>query len=79
MNLRSNVMGNEAHDAFAVCGRQPLARIGEPFGQTINPQPAIGIEHHFDDGGVFQKARDGRAERRAQHPRAALDRLRFLV
>ncbi len=79
MNLRADMMGDQAHDAFAISGRQPLARIGQSFGQAIDPDAPIRVEHDFGDGGVFQKARDGGTQRGAQHSRAALDRLRFLV
>ena len=39
--------------------------------QPIDPQTPIGIQHHFDDAGVFEVAGDRRPERRAQHARAA--------
>jgi hypothetical protein len=79
VNLRADMVGDQAHDALAIGGRQSLARIGQPFGEPVDPDAPVGVQHHLDDGGVFQKARDGRAERGAQHARAARDRLRFLV
>ena len=68
-----------AAPAFAIRGRQLLTCIGQSFGQAIDPDAPVRIQHHLDDGGVFQKACNGGTERRAQHPRAALDRLWFLV
>ena len=71
MNLRANVMRDQTHDAFAVDRRQSLARISQPFGETINPDAPVRVQHHLDDGNVFQKPRDGWTERRSQHARAA--------
>ncbi len=79
MNLRADMVRDQPHDAFAIGGRHRLAGIGKPFGQAIDPNPAVRIQHHFDHSRVFQKARDGRAERGAQHACAARDRFRFLV
>ena len=59
------------HDAFAVDRRQSLARISQPFGETINPDAPVRVQHHLDDGNVFQKPREGWTERRSQHARAA--------
>ena len=74
MHLGADMMRDEADDALAIGGRQTLAGIGQPFGQPVDPEPAVGVEHHLDDGGVFQKRGDGGPERRAQHARAARDR-----
>ena len=54
--------------------RQALARIGQSARQPVDPEPAVGVEHHLDDRGVFEKAGDRRPERGAQHARAARDR-----
>jgi hypothetical protein len=37
MHFRTNMMGDEADDALAIDSREPLARIDQPFGQTIDP------------------------------------------
>ena len=79
MNLGADVMGDQANDALAVCSRQPLARIGEPFGQAVDPQPPIGVEHHFNDAGVVEIARDRWAERGTQHPCASRETFRMLM
>jgi hypothetical protein len=55
MNLGADMMGDQTDDALAVGRRQPLTRIGEPFGEPVDPEPPIGVEHHLDDRGVFQK------------------------
>ena len=39
--------------------------------EAINPEPAVGIEHHLDDARVFEVTRNRRTQRRAQHARAA--------
>ena len=75
MHLRADMMGDEAHDPLAVRGRETLTRIGQSFGQPIDPQPAIGIEHHLDDARVFEPGGDRRTERGAQHARTARGRL----
>jgi hypothetical protein len=48
-----------------------MASIFQSAGQPINPKPAVGIQHHLDDGGIFEKGCDCRPKRRAQHTRAA--------
>jgi hypothetical protein len=54
MNLRADVMGNQPHDALAVGCREPFAGIRQAPCQPIDPEPAVGIEHDFDDRGVFE-------------------------
>ena len=79
MDLGADMMRDEADDALAVGRRQLLAGVGKAFGQPVDPEPPVGVEHHLDDRGVFQEPGDGRPERGAQHARAARDRLRLLV
>jgi hypothetical protein len=79
MNLGADMMGDETDDPLAVWRRQQLTRIGKPFGKPVDPEPPIGIEHHLDDRGIFQKAGDRRPEGRAQHAGTAKERFRFLV
>ena len=79
MDLGADMVRDQADDALAIGGRQALTGIGEPFGQPVDPEPPVGVEHHLDDRGVFQKPAIGGPERRAQHARAAKDRLGFLV
>jgi len=71
MDLGTDMMRDEANDAFAVSGRQLLACVAQPFREPVDPQPPVRVQHHLDDGGVFQMPGDGRTQRRAQHPRAA--------
>jgi len=71
MDFGADMVCDEADDALAVRCRQPLARIGQPLGEAVDPEPTIGIQHHLDDAGVVEIARDGGAKRGAQHPRAA--------
>ncbi len=74
MNLRADMMRDQPNDAFAIGGGQALARVGKPFGQAVDPQPPVRVQHHLDHGRVFKQPGDGRTERGAQHARAALDR-----
>jgi len=71
MDLDTDVMCNEAHDAFGVCGRDAATGIFQPARQTVDPQATVRIEHHFDDAGIFKIGRDRRAKRCAQHARTA--------
>src|SRR3546814_8266433 len=79
MDFGADMMGDEANDTLAVGRREQFTRVGKPSGKPVDPEPPIGVEHHLDDRGVFQKPGDRRPEGRAQHARTAKDRLRFLV
>jgi hypothetical protein len=76
MHLGTDVMRDETDDSFAIGGCKPLAGVDQPFCQTIDPETAIGIEHHLDDARIFEPCGDRRPECSAQHPRAARDRFR---
>ena len=71
MRLNTDMMGDQANDPFAVMRRQSFTRLRQTAGQPVDPEPPIGIQHHFDDGRVFQPLRNGWSERGAQHARAA--------
>ena len=71
MDLGADMGGDQTHDALAIGGRQHLPRIGQTFGELINPDSAIRVEHHLDDRRIVQMPRDGGSERCAQHTRAA--------
>jgi hypothetical protein len=71
MDLGADMMRDQAHDALAIGGRQPSRRYRTALRKAGRSRCARRVQHHLDDGGVFQKAGDGRAERGAQHPRAA--------
>lgn len=79
MNLGADMVRDESNDALAIGRRQPFTRVGESFGEPVDPEPPIGVEHHLDDKRVFQELGDRRSEGRAQHACAAKDYLRFLV
>ena len=70
MDLGADMMGDEPDDPFAVGRREPLAGIREAARQPVDPEPAVGIEHHLDDRRVFELGGDRRSERGAQHARA---------
>ena len=79
MNLGPYMMGDEADYPLAIGWREAFTRVGKAFRQPVDPEPPIGVEHHLDDRGIFQKRGDRRPEGRAQHPRTAKYRLRFLL
>ena len=45
--------------------------------QTVDPEPTVGVEHHFDDGRIVEPICDCWPKRSAQHACAARDRLRL--
>ena len=75
MNLSADMMRDKSQDAFAIARRQTLSGIGKSTRQPVDPEPAVRIEHNFDDRWVFKPERDSRPERGAQHARATRRRL----
>ena len=71
MDLDADVMGDKPDDALRIPGRNSAAGVLQTSRQAINPEPAVGIEHHFDDARVLKVSGDRRAKRGAQHARAA--------
>jgi hypothetical protein len=43
MDLGADMMRDQAHDALAIGGRQPLARVGQPFGKPVDPDAPVGF------------------------------------
>jgi len=75
MHLGADMVSHQPHDALAVGGREPLAGVGEAGGEPIDPEPAVRVEHHLDDGGLLEPGRDRRTQRGAKHagaPRTGL-------
>ena len=79
MDLGADMMGDQPDNPLAIGSRQPLPRIGQPFGEPIHPDAAIGIQHHLDHSWIFQKPGNRCTERGAQHPRTTRNRLGFLM
>ena len=71
MHLDADMMRDEANDALGVGWRDAAAGVLQAARQPIDPEPAVRIEHHLDDAGVFEIAGDRGSERGAQHARAA--------
>jgi hypothetical protein len=63
MDLRADVMRNQSYDPLTVSSRQSLPRVRQAFREPVDPQPAIGVEHHFDDCWILEPGRDGRPQR----------------
>ena len=76
MDFCADMMGDEAHNAFAVGRRKPLPGIGQALSQPVDPKMTVGIEHHLHNGRVFEPCRDGGPKRGPQHPRAATNGFR---
>ena len=49
------MVGHQPHDALAIGGGQDLAGIGQPFGQPVDPDAPVGIQHDLDDRRVLQQ------------------------
>jgi hypothetical protein len=60
MDLRADVTLNQSYDPLTVSSRQSLPRVRQAFREPVDPQPAIGVEHHFDDCWILEPGRDGR-------------------
>ena len=58
----ADMVGDQAHDALAIGGRQDFAGVGQSFGEPVDPDAPVRVQHHLDDGGVLQKPGDGGAE-----------------
>jgi len=71
VNLGADMVRDEPNNALAVSGREPPTRVGQSLREPVDPQPPVRVQHHLDDGRVFQMPSDRRTQRRAQHPRAA--------
>jgi hypothetical protein len=70
MDLRADMVRDQAHDPLAIGGGHRPAAILQTPRQPVYPKPAVGVEHHLDDRRVFEEAGDGGTERGAQHARA---------
>ena len=79
MNLDADMMGDQPDDPLTIGDGQSLPRIGQTFGEPVHPDAAIRVQHHLDHAGIFQKPRNGRPERGAQHSRAAGKRFGFVM
>ena len=63
MNLRADMVRDQAHDALAIGGREDFAGVGQPFGETVDPDAPIRVEHDFDDARVIEIPGDVGAQR----------------
>ncbi len=71
MDLGADVVGDQANNPLAIARAHPGAGIRKAARQPVDPQPSIRIEHHLDNRGVLEPARDRRPKSRTQHARAA--------
>jgi hypothetical protein len=75
MDFDPDMVRDEPDDPFGVSGPDMAAGIFQSTSQPVDPQPAVGVEHDFDDARIFEIAGDRGSERGAQHPRAAREGL----
>ena len=72
-DLAAHVGGDQANDALGLGTADALAGILAPDRGPLDPQLAVGVDHHLDHGGIGERRGDGGTERGAQHlPAAAL-------
>ena len=67
MDFGADMVSDQPYDALALGGCQSLLRLDQAGRQPVDPEPPIGVEHHFDDGRIFEPGCDGGPERGAQH------------
>jgi hypothetical protein len=53
MNLGADMVRDQTHDPLAIGGRHGPSGALHAARQPVDPDPALGIEHHLDDRGVF--------------------------
>jgi hypothetical protein len=70
MHLDADMVVDQPYNPLGVCWHHQAPGIFQPARQAVDPEPAVRIEHYFDDIGVFKVVGDRRAERGAQHARA---------
>ena len=75
-DLTAHVGGDEADDAFGLRGANARAGVDAAGADRVEPETAVGVEHHLDDGGIGQGSGDHGSERGPQHLPAA--RIGFL-
>ena len=73
MDFGPAVTGDQADDPLDLRGIVADLSVGPPLTEPVEPQQAIGIDHHLDDQRVGERGGDGRSHRGAQH-RAATAR-----
>ncbi len=72
MHLPARLGRDEPDNPLGFRGADGLAGIAAAFGDLIDPELAIRIDHHLDDGRIGERLRDFCAERGLQHLSAAL-------
>jgi hypothetical protein len=58
MDLGVDMVRHQTHDPLAVGGGHRPAAVFQPARQSVDPVPAVWVEHHLDDGGVLEEGRD---------------------
>ncbi len=66
-DLAAHVRGDQPDDALGLGAADAFAGVLAPDRGALDPQPAVGVDHHLDDGGIGECGGDGRTEGRAQH------------
>ena len=71
MYLGANMRGDQADDPLGFGGVNTQAGIASPLTESVDPEPAVGVDHHLDDGGVAKGLVDRRPHGRLEHGPAA--------
>jgi hypothetical protein len=71
VNFCTDMVSDQSNDAFAIRRGHRFASVHQATRQPVGPEPAIPVEHHFNDCRIVQKTGHCRTESRAQHARAA--------
>ena len=77
MDLGTDMVRDQTDDALAVSCGELYASVGEALAQPVDPQAAVGIEHHLDNRRVFEPCGDARPQRGPEHACATGKRFGF--
>ena len=72
MHLGADMGGDQANDPLGFGGVDAQTRIAPPLAEPVDPESAVRVDHHLDDGGIGQGLGNRRPHRRLQHGAAAL-------
>ena len=71
MDLAAHMVRNKPHDTFGIGRGHAVTGVFQTTGEPVDPDPAVGIEHDFDNARIFKIARYYRPQGGAQHARTS--------